>query len=272
MLHIKSILLILLLCTTLFPQNAVIDLPTDFFENDFHPTKFDVSTTGKYFLDIENRQITFESNDGNIIYSGGYGTDFDAFIDPIDILTSKLGIWIVDGTENKIISFDHRLNYLQTIEFDAIYPDFCGIDDWGNIYLYSEIEQKIFRISNNRSDLEEFIDLSIYDEIGNCISYLHVSEDGSSAIIDDCINTISTFNRLGRINKIYHLSENRIRFVFKSKSNWNYITNDNKIYNLNDRDSIDLTIDQKIIDVSIKNNLLYILSTDKIWVVNAIVE
>jgi hypothetical protein len=244
----------------------------DYKKNDFHPTKFDVSATGKYYLDIENRQIAFESNDGNISYSGGYGTDFDAFIDPIDILTSKLGIWIVDGTENKVISFDHKLNYLQTIEFDAIYPNYCGIDDWGNIYLYSEIEQKLFRIANNRSELVEFIDLSIYDEIGNCISYLHVSKDGSSAIIDDCNNTISTFNRLGRLNKTYHLSEYKASFVYKSNSSWNYITSDNIISNLNNGDFIDLAIDQDILDVSIKNNLLYILSTDKIWVVNAIVE
>ena len=138
--------------------------------------------------------------------------------------------------------------------------------------LVSEIEQKLFRIANNRSELVEFIDLSIYDEIGNCISYLHVSKDGSSAIIDDCNNTISTFNRLGRLNKTYHLSEYKASFVYKSNSSWNYITSDNIISNLNNGDFIDLAIDQDILDVSIKNNLLYILSTDKIWVVNAIVE
>ena len=91
---LKYIFLIYIFCGSLYSQininiNQVIDLPLELIENNFQPTNLSASATGFYFLDKENRQVAFLSSDENIIYSGGYGTDYDAFIDPVDILSSN---------------------------------------------------------------------------------------------------------------------------------------------------------------------------------------
>ncbi|MEE9573534.1 MAG: hypothetical protein V3W20_10835, partial [Candidatus Neomarinimicrobiota bacterium] len=150
MLYLKYFASIILFCSGLYSQIhiniiKIIDLPVIFTDNEFQPTNLSINTTGFYFLDSSNRQAAFLSNEGVVIFAGGYGMDNDAFIDPIEILSSKLHIWIIDRTENKLIEFDHKLNYLRTVEFDQIYPEFSGIDDWENILLQSDKEQKILK-------------------------------------------------------------------------------------------------------------------------------
>ena len=185
---LKYIFLIYIFCGSIYSQininiNQIIDLPLEITNNEFQSTNLSVSTTGYYFLDNINRQVAFLSNDNDIVFAGGYGIDNDAFIDPIEILSSKLNVWVVDRTENKVTEFDHKLNYLRTIEFDAIYPDFCGIDNWGNILLQSELEQIIVKSTLSVEIFTDFIDLSLWQEINDCLLDMHVSSDGSIGLL-----------------------------------------------------------------------------------------
>ncbi|NHZ86286.1 MAG: hypothetical protein GWP19_10450, partial [Planctomycetia bacterium] len=108
----KYILTIILFCSSIFSQInfniiKIIDLPVSIADNEFQSTNFSVSPTGFYLLDNINRQVAFLSNDDSVIYAGGYGVDNDAFIDPIEIFSYNLRVWVVDRTENKLIEFDH---------------------------------------------------------------------------------------------------------------------------------------------------------------------
>jgi len=265
----KNIKYIIFLFSFIYAQETTIDLPSILIDNDFIPSKVSVSNAGIYLLDVENRQIAFIANDGNVIYSGGYGIYNDAFIDPIDILTSKLGVWIVDGTENKLISFDHKLNYLQTLKFDDIYPILCGIDDWGNIYLYSELDDKIYKMGYNNSELIEFIDLSIYIENGQIPFDLFISNEGNLVLLYS--ESIYVFNRLGKLHTEYRI-ESGIRYICTYNEKILGLNSSNRINDIINGNFQNIPIDDEIVDIYSRGNQLLLLFQDKIWVVNASVE
>ncbi|MEE8341497.1 MAG: hypothetical protein V3R52_05315 [Candidatus Neomarinimicrobiota bacterium] len=250
----------------------VIELPVELTDYEFHPTKFRVGATGYYFLDDVNRQIAFLSNNGNIIFAGGYGIENDAFIDPIDILTFKLRIFILDKSENKLIDFDHKLNYLHTHEFDPIYPEFSGIDDWGNIFLLSEQEQKIFKTNILTQNLEEFIDLSLWNNVYDCITDIHIAVDGSIGILANCNESALVFNRLGRLENEFLIENTNSNFIIKLLNEWFIINNEQQILSIRNNEKVNLQTKGTVLDVDQKDGSLYILSSDKIWIVDVSME
>jgi len=277
MMFIKCVLLIILLFGNLYSQisvkiNRTIYLPSEFHQNNFQPNRFSVSQTGFYFLDSENRQVAFSSNDGAIVFAGGYGTDNDAFIDPIEILSSRLRAIVIDRTENKLIEFDHKLNYLRTIDFDPIYPEFSGIDDWGNVLLQSDQEQKIFVGNPSLENFDEFVDLSIYKNINSCISDVHVASDGSIGILSNCNNYVHLFNRLGKLDVKYPIDESIGKFLIKLKENWLIVSVGGELTSIRYNEKTKLPIEEDILDVSQMDGSLYILSSNKIWVVDVWME
>ena len=270
---LKYIFLIYIFCGSLYSQikiniNQVIDLPFELTKNGFHPTNLNVSATGFYFLDKENRQIAFLSSDENIIYSGGYGTDYDAFIDPIEILSLKLNVWIVDRAENKVTEFDHKLNYLRTIKYDDIYPDFCGIDDWGNMLLQSELEQKIVKSNLPIEKFTDFIDLSLWQEINNCILDMHVSSDGSVGLLTSCSEYVYIFNRLGNLDKKYPLDISDGKWIIKLNNKWYIISENGQFWSIQNNESTKILVEDSILDITQLGDSLYLLFSDKIWMVD----
>lgn len=273
----KFILSIIIVCTSIYSQVSiniakVIELPANFTDSEFHPAKFCVNATGLYFLDNTNRQAAFLSNYGNIVFAGGYGIDNDAFIDPIKILSSQLRVWIVDKTENKLIEFDHKLNYLRTIEFDQIYPEFSGIDDWGNILLQSEQEQNILKANPPIQNFEDFIDLSMWDNLTNCITDFHVAFDGTLGILTNCNNSVQLFNRLGKLETIFPIENTNDGFLIKLSDEWFVINTNGQITSVRHNESVNLPIEQNILDVAQMGSRLYILLSDQIWVVDVAME
>jgi hypothetical protein len=277
MVYIKCVLLIFLLFGNLYSQisfniTKIIDLPSEFSQNDFQPNRFSVSQTGLYFLDTENRQVAFLSNDGVVAFAGGYGLDNDAFIDPIEILSTRLRVIVIDRTENKLIEFDHKLNYLRTIEFDPTYPEFGGIDDWGNVLLQSDQEQKIFIGNSLLENFEEFIDLSIYKNISSCISDVYVASNGSIGILSNCNKSVQIFNRLGNLENKYQLENSKGISLIQIQNEWLLLDGHNQIISIRNKDKVTLSIDFDILDVVELDGSLYILSSNQIWVVDVSME
>ena len=277
MIYLKYFVSIMLFCSSIYSQmniylQKVIDLPVSITDDEFHPTNFCVSTTGYYFLDSVSRQVAFLSNDNDIIFAGGYGIDNDAFIDPIEILNSKLRAWIIDRTENKLIEFDHKLNYLRTIEFDQIYPEFSGIDDWGNILLQSEQEQKILKANPPIQNFDDFIDLSMWNDVNNCVKDVHVASDGSIGILSACNKSINVFNRLGKLQNKFLIENTDGKFLINLSNEWFVINNEGQITSIILSEKVNLPIEQPILDVAQMDGSLYILLLDKIWVVDVSME
>ncbi len=277
MIYLKYFISIILFCGSLYSQIniniiKIIYLPENISVNKFRPTNFCVSPTGFYFLDSANRQVAFFSNEGDIVFAGGYGIDNDAFIDPIEILNSKLRVWIVDRTENKLIEFDHKLNYLRTIEFDQIYPEFSGIDDWGNILLQSEQEQKILKANPPIQNFDDFIDLSLWNDVQECIKDIHVASDGSIGILTICNNSVHLFNRLGKLENKFLIENTNGRFLIKLSNEWFVINTEGQITAIRDNEKVNLPMKQTILDVAQMDGNLYILLSDKILVVDVSME
>lgn len=277
MLYLKYFVSIILFCSNLYSQInfniiKIIDLPVSITNNEFRPTNFCVSATGYYFLDNLNRQVVFLSNDNDIVFAGGYGIDIDAFIDPIEILSSKLLVWIVDRTENKLIEFDHKLNYLRTIEFDQIYPEFSGIDDWENILLQSDQEQMILKANPPIQNFEEFIDLSLWNDVRDCVTDIHVASDGYIGILTICDNSVHIFNRLGKLENKFLLENTDGRFLIKLSGEWFVISIEGQITSIRYNEKVNLSVEQSVLDVAQMDDSLYILLSDKIWVVNVSME
>lgn len=275
--YLKPILLAILFCCSLYSQINVniikiIDLPTEISNKEFQPTNLSVSTTGYYILDNINRQVAFLSNDNDIVFAGGYGIDNDAFIDPIEILSSQLQVWIVDGTENRLIEFDHNLNYLRTIEFDPIYPEFSGIDDWGNMLLLSEQEQMIFKTNPQIVNFDNFIDLSIWNDLYGCITDMYIAPDGTLGILTNCNKFIYLFNRLGKLENKFQVEITDSKYLIKLSNEWFLLNTDGQIISIRYNEKVNLPIEQFILDVAQMDGNLYILFLDKIWVVNVAME
>lgn len=277
MLYLKYFISIILFCSTLYSQvniniAKVIELPANFADSEFHPAKFCVNATGIYFLDNVKRQAAFLSNYGNIVFAGGYGLGNDAFIDPIEILSSKLRVWIVDRTENKLIEFDHKLNFLRTVEFEQIYPEFSGIDAWGNIMLQSDQEQMIFKANPPIQNFEDFIDLSLWQADNNCITDFHVASDGSIGILTDCNDSVHLFNRLGKLENKFLIENTDGRFLIKLLDEWFVINKEGQITSVRYNERVNLPLEQTILDVAQMGSRLYILLPDQIWVVDVAME
>jgi len=277
MIYLKFVLSIILFCSSLYSQiNAsllkIITLPDNIANNEFQPTNFSVSHTGIYFLDSFNRQVAFLSNDREIKFAGGYGLGNAAFIDPIEILSSNLRVWIVDRTENKLIEFDHKINYLCTVEFDQIYPEFGGIDDWGNILLLSEQEHMILKANPPFENFSEFIDLSIWNDVNDCISDVHIASEGTVGILLYCSNSVHLFNRLGKLENKFHLENTEGSFLIKLIDEWFVISSEGQINSIRHNEKVNLPIKQTILDVTQLDGSIYVLFSDQIWVVDVSME
>ena len=277
MINIKYLFSLFLLLGSLYSQTnnyikKEIDLSEIFSDKKFHPTNFCVSPTGIYFLDSAIRQVTFLSNDGDEVFAGGYGIDNDAFIDPIEIFSSNLKVWIVDRTENKLIEFDYKLNYLRTIEFDPIYPEFSGIDDWGNVLLLSKQEQAILKATPPIEYFDDFIDLSIWNDLYDCISDVYIASEGTIGILSNCSNSVHLFNRLGKLENKILIEDKNSEYLIKLSYEWFVLNSYGQINSLRDDVKINLQLKQNILDVGQMNGNLYILLTDKIMVVDVSTE
>lgn len=264
----RLIIVQLLMLANLFSQSKIVDIRTVLGDYSINVNKLEVSNTGYYLLDSEERQIVFINNENELTIAGGYGTTEDSFIDPIDILASKLKVYIVDGTENNIVVYDHKLNYLTSKSFNEIYPTLCGIDDWENIYLYSEIENKIFKWAETAYEISAFIDLSNYNINEKSVNHVFVTKSGEIAILTD--ESISVFNRLGNIITVIPVNQ-QFENIFKRSLYW-YGFDYNNIINLRYNEKLLTVATEKIIDLDYFNDRLYILLENEIRIVDVELE
>jgi len=277
MIYQKYLFSIILFCGSLYSQIntnllRMIEIPVNIMDSEFQPSKISANTTGFYLLDDKSRQIVYLSNEGDVVFAGGYGVDNDAFIDPIDILSWKLRTWIVDRSENKLIEFDQKLNFIRTIEFESIYPDYSEIDDWGNLLLLSEQEYKILKINPLTEGIEELIDLSILKNASNCFVDMHVADNGAIGILSNCDNSVILFNRLGKLENKFQIENIDAKFLIKLSENWFAINTVGQIISIPHNEKVYIPVEQTIIDVAQMDGVLYVLFSDKIWVVDVTME
>ena len=156
---IRAIVLFYLVSCLYGQSVQVYQFPSEFQTQEFSP---DMITVGLgdwlFYLDNKARRLAARSPAGNFLFAGGFGNNYDAFIDPVGITVSNLDLIVCDRSEKRILRYDYKLNYTGSISLDlyqdgsGVYIDNISTDPWGYYYLYSADDHLIRR--GNASGIE----------------------------------------------------------------------------------------------------------------------
>ena len=158
--------------------------------------------------------------------TGGFGDNYDSFIDPIGFRISNLDFYIFDKSRNKIFRFDYSLNLISSLDLSSkfnrpnIHVDDFEIDNWGSYYLFSKNNNAIFKGDLSGIDPLVFIDLDQQIIEKACCDGIKISSNGDIALLYSCLKQLVIFNRLGRLKYILKFSiDNPIDFT-DMKDSW----------------------------------------------------
>ena len=104
-----------------------------------------------FYLDLDSRMVSSQSSKGIFYFTGGFGNDYDSFIDPIGFKVSNLDLYIFDRSENKVFRFDYSLNLINSLDLSSKFNrsnlviDDMAVDSWGYFYLFSKNDNVIMR-------------------------------------------------------------------------------------------------------------------------------
>ena len=149
---IRAIVLFYLVSCLYGQSVQVYQFPSEFQTQEFSP---DMITVGLgdwlFYIDNKARRLAARSPAGNFLFAGGFGNDYDAFFDPIGLSVSNLDLLVCDRSEKRILRYDYKLNYIDSISLDSyqdgsgVYIDNISTDPWGYYYLYSADDHLIRR-------------------------------------------------------------------------------------------------------------------------------
>ncbi len=201
-----------------------ISFPPSFEERGFIPHTFVLNQRNSIYLDKDSRQIAAEISEGNFIFSGGFGSGGDALISPVDIAIDGLMVILSDKSENRVLQYDKRLNYLGSfiptdpVDNTWLYPQFIEINPWGELLIYSEETHKVYL--NSSVGLTRHINLDIQNAAPTCVSAMAVNRKGEIGLLYSCIDEVHIFNRLGQLLRRYKLKSQHGVFLSSFKDDW----------------------------------------------------
>jgi len=176
-----------------------------------------------------------QSSMGSFYFAGGFGDNYDSFIDPIGFSISNLDLYIFDKSQNKVFRFDYSLNLINSLDLspnfkrsNLVVDDFA-IDNWGNYYLLSKNDNAIIRGNISGIDPLIFIDLDQQIIDRDCCDKIKISSNGDIALLYPCSKQLVIFNRLGRLkNKVKFLMDDPITFT-DMKDSWAVLNNQGEV-------------------------------------------
>ena len=278
-LKVKTInrsLLIFLFTFTIKGQSAfnIVEyksFPSELKILDIYPDKIEWGVANGFLLldKINNQMVSLNSfNEVNLF--GGFAKKQLSLSGPIWMGIAPKGITLIDRLDNKVIFLDYRLSYMNEVSIEPrIYPDIAVIDNWGNIYMYSNQYNSIFVFKDKSLDKRPHIDLNRYKNIEYCIKNMSINQDGDLALLS-CENSIHVFTRYGKYKKSYFPNLKTIDFLVSVRERWFVFNKDgfgkslilNEDYNLPN-------VSTPIIDIKSMNRSLAVLSKDHILILNA---
>ncbi|MFH1852482.1 MAG: hypothetical protein ABIA75_09065 [Candidatus Neomarinimicrobiota bacterium] len=224
------LLLTLLGLTILLGQPAVtvlerIDYPKH-LKSGFRPALLTVGNNGAvYLLDRSARRLALIGTDGTVGYGGGFGRDLDAFFDPVALTANNLEILVCDRSENRLLRFDYLLNYIGAVTTgtatgDLLYPEQLAVDSWGELLLYSEVLDKIYKIAAATPTPLPQIDLDHLKLTAGCVGALASGPDGDAGILLTCRRELRLYNRFGRPAAVWPLQISGPELLVNYRGNW----------------------------------------------------
>jgi len=238
---------------------------------DIYPDKIEWGVAnGFLLLDKINNQMVSLNSFNEVKLFGGFAKKQLSLSGPIWMGIAPKGITLIDRLDNKVIFIDYRLSYMNEVSIEPrIYPDIAVIDNWGNIYMYSNQYNSIFVFKDKSLDKRPHIDLNRYKNIEYCIKSMSINQDGDLALLS-CENSIHLFTRYGEYKKSYFPNLITIDFLVSIRERWFVFNKDgfgkslilNEDYNLPN-------VSTPIIDIKSMNRSLAVLSKDHILILNA---
>ena len=261
---IRAIVLFYLVSCLYGQSVKVYQFPSEFQTQEFSP---DMITVGLgdwlFYLDNKARRLAARSPAGNFLFAGGFGNDYDAFIDPVGITVSNLDLIVCDRSEKRILRYDYKLNYLGSISLDphrdgsGVYIDNISTDPWGYYYLYSSDDHLIRRGNASGIDQLPFLDLNqqTIDEI--CLESMVIVPNGDIGLLFSCMGEVVIFNRLGRI-------KSKLMVAIPAPSKLQYVENKWVVVNAEGQGqildhlvtsefSIPIRADEQLLDCTVNN-------------------
>ena len=227
-----------------------------------------------FYLDLDSRIVASQSSSGSFYFTGGFGNNYDSFIDPIGFKVSNLDLYIFDRSENKVLRFDYSLNLINSLDLknnfnrSNIVIDDMTVDSWGYYYLLSNNDNSVLRGNISGLDPLIFIDLDQQKIDKNCCEKIEVNSKGDIALLYPCLNRIVVFNRLGRLKYKLNLSINNPKKIINSKDSWVVLNIDGDLELINKSKSkqysIQLINNEYLIDLAENTSNILCLTNQRI--------
>ncbi|VAX26670.1 hypothetical protein MNBD_IGNAVI01-626 [hydrothermal vent metagenome] len=276
------IIFLLFLTSLIKPQDIAYKKSLGKFEN---ASAFSFTPSGNFYItDAGKNDIIKLDTLGNILQSiGGYGWETLTFDEPVDIYATDLRVYVTDKNNNRIQVLDKDLNYLFMLKTDGnsndknnfFFPTSCATSIQGDIYILDSDNSRIMKYNSEGVFLIEFGgydsgEFQLVDPIK-----LGIAQDSKLFVLGDEIVTVFDQYGLGLFKLKLDFSAVNLNITFD-----NFVVNDEKeLYYLNLRNPAkkiekfappDLPEDAVIVEATIFNDRLYILTENEILVYSII--
>lgn len=230
-----------------------------------------------YITDTDNNTVYQYNTDGELINSiGGFGWDNFTFDMPVDVFASDLKVYVADKNNHRIQIFDRNLNYItglsqdnQDLEINFAYPTSIVVTRTEDILLLDSESSRVIRYNSVGEVLSIIGDYDAGDYALENPSHLSLLDDDRLMVVDG--NRLIVFDIFGN-----PISTRDISFAPESIYYYNtyiLLTNGSWIYYLSSLDKTDpimletittLLENESIVDLEVHENMLYILTTNRI--------
>lgn len=139
-----------------------------------------------------------------IVHSSGFGEGQDALFDPVDLIVYNLSLFVCDQTQNRLLQFDQRLNYVGEIvtwskdHNQHLFPAQAALDPRGYILLYSAEYNSIWKGKITEPGFDQFINLDRETESLVCVKDMAVNERSELGLLYPCGQVFRIYSPLGR--------------------------------------------------------------------------
>ena len=272
---IRAVISTLFISSLIAQGVEISEFPAKLKEKDYSIDRIIKGHGGwTFYLDLDSRMVCSQSSKGIFYFTGGFGNDYDSFIDPIGFKISNLDLYIFDRSENKVFRFDYSLNLINSLDLSSKFNrsnlviDDMAVDSWGYFYLFSKNDNVIMR--GNMSGIEPliFIDLNQHIIDRDCGENIEINSNGDIALFYPCSNKLLIFNRLGRLKYKLNTSISNPQMITNHNNSWVIINNEGIIELFNQSSSklysIPLVNNEKLIDITASNVKMLFLTNQRI--------
>lgn len=173
---------------------------------EFRADKTIVLSDGTQFhLDMRSREVASVLPDGEIRFAGGFGSGYGNFMEPVDIASDGVSLFVCDRTGNSIVQLNRRMEPVQILSVthpgisNAIYPSSISVNELGYLAVLSEDHRIILTKQSQEDSWALMADLDRQLVPIQCPENVRFTSSHSIALTGPCSNREYTFSLFGRL-------------------------------------------------------------------------